>query len=189
MYFPAFGLNTEIYVFSTNARKYGPEKLRIRTLFTHCNSINCFAKVFDFRVCFFSWENSLSKLNSVYRSSRPEVFCKKGVHPTTLLKKGLWHRCFFLWICEIFKNTFCYRTPPVAASGLSYLIKTYRPLFSTRDFQFLSVYSAFRFLCIRSNQFDFIRTISQMAIIIPQKIVSPSIRILYFKIYFRLGSN
>ena len=32
-YFPTFGMNTEIY-FSPNAGKYGPEKLRMRTLFT-----------------------------------------------------------------------------------------------------------------------------------------------------------
>ena len=36
-YFPALGLNTEIYaqisVFRRNAGKYGPEKLQIRTLF------------------------------------------------------------------------------------------------------------------------------------------------------------
>ena len=31
-YFPAFGLNTEI--FNPNTGKYGPEKPRIRTLFT-----------------------------------------------------------------------------------------------------------------------------------------------------------
>ena len=38
-HFHAFGLNTEIYrisVFSPNAEKYRPEKLRIRTLFTLC---------------------------------------------------------------------------------------------------------------------------------------------------------
>ena len=52
---------------------------------------------------------------SLFSSSRPEVFCKKGVlrsfakftgkhlRPTTLFKKKLWHRCFpvnsakFLW--------------------------------------------------------------------------------------------
>ena len=34
LYFPAVGLNTERYsVFSSTAGKYGPEKLRIRTLF------------------------------------------------------------------------------------------------------------------------------------------------------------
>ena len=40
-YFPAFGLNAVIYfiniVFSPNAGKYGPEKLRMRTLFTQCS--------------------------------------------------------------------------------------------------------------------------------------------------------
>ena len=33
-YFPVFGLNTKIYGVN-NTGKYGPEKLRIRTLFTH----------------------------------------------------------------------------------------------------------------------------------------------------------
>ena len=38
-YFPTFGLNTERYgVFSPNAGKYGPEKLRIQTLSTQCLS-------------------------------------------------------------------------------------------------------------------------------------------------------
>ena len=64
------------------------------------------------------------------RSSRPEVFCKKCVlrnfpkfagstcaRVTFLLKKRLWHRCpFSCEFCEISKNTFSYRTPPVAAS-------------------------------------------------------------------------
>ena len=36
-YFPAFGLNTERY---SVAGKYGPEKLRIRTLFTQWHSLN-----------------------------------------------------------------------------------------------------------------------------------------------------
>ena len=73
------------------------------------------------------------------RSNRPEVFCKKGalrnfakftgihlcqsfffnkvagLRPATLLKKRLWHKCE---ICEIPKNTFSYRTPPIAASSL-----------------------------------------------------------------------
>ena len=73
------------------------------------------------------------------RSSRPEVFCKKGVlrnfakftgkhlcqslffnkvaglRPSTLLKKRLWYRCFPFNFFEIFKNPFFYRTPLVAA--------------------------------------------------------------------------
>ena len=74
-----------------------------------------------------------------YRSSRPEVFCKKGVlrnfakftgkhlcHSlcfnkvvgllATSFKKILWRRCFLVNFCEISKNTFFYRTPMVAAS-------------------------------------------------------------------------
>ena len=41
-YFPAFGLNTEIYevdlkdLFSPNAGKYGPEKIRTPTIFKQC---------------------------------------------------------------------------------------------------------------------------------------------------------
>ena len=35
-YFPAFGLNMYLSVFSANAGKCGPEKLRIQTLFTQC---------------------------------------------------------------------------------------------------------------------------------------------------------
>ena len=76
-----------------------------------------------------------------FRSSRPEVFCKKDVlkyfvkftrkhlclslffntvaalKPATLLKKRLWHvlSCEF---CNISKNTFSYRTPRVAASRI-----------------------------------------------------------------------
>ena len=38
--------------------------------------------------------------------------------PATLLKKRLWHTGIFLWFCEIFKNTFFYRTPSVTASKL-----------------------------------------------------------------------
>ena len=42
------------------------------------------------------------KCQVTFRSSRQEVFCKKGV-----LRNEF---------CEISKNTFSYRTPPVAAS-------------------------------------------------------------------------
>ena len=39
LYFPAFGLNTEyLSLFSPNAGKYGPEKLRKRALFIQCPS-------------------------------------------------------------------------------------------------------------------------------------------------------
>ena len=72
-----------------------------------------------------------------FRSSLPEVFCKKGVlwNFAKFTEKRLcwglqlyWKRGsdtggFFCAFCEIVKNTFSYRTPPVAASGIRlYLI-------------------------------------------------------------------
>ena len=71
------------------------------------------------------------------RSSRSEVFCKRGVlknfskftgkhlcqglffnrlKPATLLKKRLWHRCFIMNFAEFSKASFIYRIPLVAAS-------------------------------------------------------------------------
>ena len=79
----------------------------------------------------------LSQEISPFRSSRPEVFCKKGVlrnftkftrkplcqslffnkvtglRSATLLNNRLWHRCFPV---NFPKNTYFHRTPPVAAS-------------------------------------------------------------------------
>ena len=79
---------------------------------------------------------------SDYRSSRPEVFCKKsvlrnftkftgkhqcqslffnkvaGLRPAPLLKETL-ALVFFCQFCEISKKTFFYRTPLVAASVIS----------------------------------------------------------------------
>ena len=76
----------------------------------------------------------------IYRSSRPEVFCKKGflrnlvkftgkhlcqsllfnkvesLRPATLLKKKALAQVFSCEFYEISKNTFPYRPPPVAAS-------------------------------------------------------------------------
>ena len=70
------------------------------------------------------------------RSSRPEVFCEKGVlrnfakftgkhlcqslffnkvaglRPATLLKKETLAQVFSCELCEVSKNTFFYRTPP-----------------------------------------------------------------------------
>ena len=71
------------------------------------------------------------------------MFCKKGVlknfakftekhlcqglslikkRPATLLKRDSSTRVF-LWICEISKNTFCYKTPLGAASVKKIIIK------------------------------------------------------------------
>ena len=75
--------------------------------------------------------NALSMSHfTITRSNRQEMFCKKGVlrnftkftgiHLCQGLffnkVAGLWHRCFPMNFCEISKNTFIYRAPPVAAS-------------------------------------------------------------------------
>ena len=65
-----------------------------------------------------------------FRSSHPEVFCKKKVfleisqnsqentfgRLATLLKKETLAQVFSCEFCEIFKDTFFNRIPPVAAS-------------------------------------------------------------------------
>ena len=54
------------------------------------------------------WQNAiLVKLHEKAKSSRQEVFCKKGVFEPKVFSCGF---------SEIFKNTFFHRTPPVAAS-------------------------------------------------------------------------
>ena len=51
-------------------------------------------------------------LEWIDRSSRPEVFCKKGVlrksclRPATLLKKSLWHRCFSADFAKFLRTPF-----------------------------------------------------------------------------------
>ena len=80
------------------------------------------------------WSETTDYHHYCFRSSRPEVFCKKGVlrnfakftgkhlcqslffNKNTLLKKRLWHGCFPVNFCEIYKNTFFHRTH-VAASA------------------------------------------------------------------------
>ena len=70
-----------------------------------------------------------------YRSSRPEVFCKKDVlrkfakftgkhlhlRPATLSKKETLAQVFSCEFSEISKRTFFYKTPLVAASILTYV--------------------------------------------------------------------
>ena len=52
--------------------------------------------------------------------ARVSFLIKLQARSATLLKKRPWRRCFFCEFCEISKNTFSYRTHPVAASGLSH---------------------------------------------------------------------
>ena len=72
----------------------------------------------------------------IKRNSRQELFCKKGVFRsfTKFTGKHLCQRLFvnketlaqvfYREFCEISKNTFSYRTPPVAAPGVSEWIYT-----------------------------------------------------------------
>ena len=52
---------------------------------------------------------------SIDSSSRPEVICKT----CNFIKKETLAQVFSCEFCEISKNTFSYRTPPIAASSLS----------------------------------------------------------------------
>ena len=84
------------------------------------------------------------KLKSRNRSSRPEMFSKKGVlrnsqnsqkntctrvsflrklQPSNFIKKETLAQAFSCEFCEISKSIFSYRTPPVAASdAMQYLV-------------------------------------------------------------------
>ena len=82
---------------------------------------------------------------AIFRSSHPDVFCQKGVlenfakftgkhllqslffaglGPAILLKIRLWRKCFPVSLTKVFKNTFSYRTPPVAASEFQWTSDT-----------------------------------------------------------------
>ena len=70
------------------------------------------------------WSETTDYHHCCFRSSRPEVFCKKGVlrnfakftgkhlchslffNKNTLLKKRLWHGCFPVNLCEIIRTRF-----------------------------------------------------------------------------------
>ena len=54
-------------------------------------------------------------LTRTYRSSRPEVFCKKGEACNSIFKKKTLAQIFSWELCEISKNNISYRTPLVAA--------------------------------------------------------------------------
>ena len=84
--------------------------------------------------CIRSFSYNIKSHKHWNRSSRPKVFCKKGVlenfakftwkHPcqslsfnkVAFIKKETLAQVFSCEFCEISKNTVSYRTPPVAAS-------------------------------------------------------------------------
>ena len=64
------------------------------------------------------WWNYDSGIFS-FRSSRLEVFCKKVAGGAcNFIKKETLTQVFSCEFCKISKNTFFYRTPPVAASAV-----------------------------------------------------------------------
>ena len=60
-----------------------------------------------------------SKVWPIFRSSRPELFCKKKA--CNFIKKKTLTQVFSCEFCQISRNTFFHRTPPAAAFEFSYL--------------------------------------------------------------------
>ena len=74
------------------------------------------------KITFLYWDNNEHKC---FRSSRPEVFCRKDVlrNFAKLTEKHLCQSLFFneaAGLGEISKNTFFNKTPPLAAPHVSY---------------------------------------------------------------------
>ena len=92
--------------------------------------------------CFLNFRNTMS------RSSRPEVFCKKGALRdfAKFTGKHRSHRRFSGEFCEISITTFSYRTPPVAASVCQ--------SFKLYTFTFLCGIFSHSCACARSHVFE-----------------------------------
>ena len=98
-----------------------------------------------------------------FRNIRPDMFCKKGVlknvtkftgkhlyrslvfnkfadlRPATLFKKWTLTQVFSCEFCEIFKNTFSYKTPSVAASVIffeNHVPMKFKPCYREQKFCF-----------------------------------------------------
>ena len=90
-------------------------------------SKNCIWTLFT--QCMWKYETAKEVIRNfkcfkLFRSSRPEVFCKKGVlgnATCNFVKKETLAQVFSCEFCEISKNTFFHRTPLMAASGISIL--------------------------------------------------------------------
>ena len=93
-------------------------------------------------MCYLVYYHQKLPFGVIFRSSRPEVFCKKGVlrnfakftgkhlcqslfqscrsHAWNFIKKETLAEVFFCEFCENSKSTFSYRIAPVAASERGY---------------------------------------------------------------------
>ena len=84
-YFPAFGLNTGRRI-RKNTRKYKPEKLRMRTLFTQCIFVNNLLEYTETALCkCFSKYHSQKILNIAQDKTLDGVFFKVKLDPISLL--------------------------------------------------------------------------------------------------------
>ena len=112
---------------SPNSKTWQPIRCLVYSLRLHCWLI-----AESFLVCQLKNGGVLGLKAAPDKSSRPEVFCKKGVlrNFSLFTEKHLCQRLFFkeslaqvfsCEFCKISKNTFCYRTPPVAASNNWYI--------------------------------------------------------------------
>ena len=96
------------------------------------------------------------------RSSLPEVFCnKKGVLKAkafNFIKKETLAKMFSCEFCDIFKNTFFYRTLPVAASeqGTSKVVVTDMRYFGKRNFSWIWQISFQVRKCISSRKTGYV---------------------------------
>ena len=63
---------------------------------------------------------------TVFSDKQEEVKQENTCARDSLLKKSLWHGCFF---CEISQNTFCYETPPVTALAWAFFCKISKSTF------------------------------------------------------------
>ena len=103
-YFPAFGLNTYLSVFSLNAGKYVPQKLLIRTLFTQC--------LFSITKIYFGLR-SLEKHKALQARSWildlifqwNSIKCQRYISWTLHIMNDTYHERYISWTIHIMNTT------------------------------------------------------------------------------------
>ena len=97
-------------VCSSNAGKYGPEKLRICTLFTHWFFL---PDVYALNYCplrvYMYWQD-FSEYMSFESKCTKKTTSPMQARPATLLKKRLWHRCFSVNFAKFLRTPFLENT-------------------------------------------------------------------------------
>ena len=117
-----------------------------------------FETLLCFLLCFINYLTQIAPFFFFFRSSRPEVFCKKDVFRNFAKFAGK-HLCQSLFFDKVAglrpENIFSYRTPLVAASVFfKYLFVTshtlHFTLFTFTSTYFISSFSVFNFVFRRS---------------------------------------